>query len=194
MTYFCDKDDIMALTPSNFFEKGKEAPDFLLPDTVSGKNLSLKDVKGKKGTVVMFICNHCPFVIHVNKELVNLATEYTSRGFGFVAISSNDVERYPMDSPERMKQQAVKLHYSFPYLYDETQEVAKAYDAACTPDFYVFDKNLKSIYHGQLDDSRPGNGIPLTGKSIRLVLETILSRRIYEGDEKPSIGCSIKWK
>ena len=184
----------MALTPSNIFEKGKEAPDFSLPDTVSGKTLSLKDIKGKKGTIVMFICNHCPFVIHVNKELVNLATEYKSRGFGFVAISSNDVERYPMDSPGRMKKQAAKLHYPFPYLYDESQEVAKAYDAACTPDFYVFDKNLKSIYHGQLDDSRPGNGKPLTGKSIRLVLETILSKRLYDGEEKPSIGCSIKWK
>jgi len=184
----------MALTPSNIFEKGKLAPDFRLPDTVSGERLSLHDVKGEKGTIVMFICNHCPFVIHVNKELVNLATDYMSRGFGFVAISSNDVNRYPLDSPERMKQQAINEHYPFPYLYDESQEVAKEYDAACTPDFYVFDKDLKSIYHGQLDDSRPGNGVLITGKDIRAVLETILSRRIYRGLEKPSIGCGIKWK
>lgn len=184
----------MALTPSNTFEKGTVAPDFSLPDTVSGNMISLENIKGKRGTVVMFICNHCPFVIHVNKELVNLARDYSFRGFGFVAISSNDVSKYPMDSPERMIKHALKEKYPFPYLYDESQEVAKAYNAACTPDFYVFDAGLKSVYHGQLDDSRPGNGIPLTGKDIRAVLETILSRRIYKGPQKPSIGCNIKWK
>ncbi|MFY0603726.1 MAG: thioredoxin family protein [Flavobacteriaceae bacterium] len=184
----------MALTPSNTFEKGTIAPTFTLLDTVSGKNISLQDVKGEKGTVIFFICNHCPFVIHINKELVHLAKDYQSRGFRFVAISSNDVSKYPMDSPELMKVQAIKEHYPFPYLYDETQEVAKAYDAACTPDLYVFDGNLKSIYHGQLDDSRPGNGIPVTGKDIRTVLETMLSNRLFKGIEKPSIGCNIKWK
>ncbi|MFY0629919.1 MAG: thioredoxin family protein [Flavobacteriaceae bacterium] len=184
----------MSLTPSNNFPKGTIAPDFTLFDTVSEKALPLQELKGDRGTVIFFICNHCPFVIHVNRELVQLAKDYQSRGFSFVAISSNDVEKYPMDSPDLMKQQARKEHYPFPYLYDETQEVAKAYNAACTPDIYVFDKDLKSIYHGQLDDSRPGNGIPLTGKDIRAVLETMLSNRMYKGVAKPSIGCNIKWK
>ena len=184
----------MARTPSNTFPQGTIAPDFTLPDTLSGENRSLSDVKGKWGTIVMFICNHCPFVLHVNAELVRIANDYQSRGFGFVAISSNDAVNYPQDGPELMKTHGIKMGYPFPYLYDETQDVAKAYDAACTPDLYVFDKNLKSVYHGQLDDSRPGNGIPVTGKDIRAVLETILSRRIYKGPEKPSIGCNIKWK
>ena len=184
----------MALTPSNSFPKGTKAPDFTLLDTISDKHISLQDVKGKKGTIVFFICNHCPFVIHVNKELVRLAKDYQNRGFGFVAISSNDVENYPQDGPIQMKQNAIEQRYPFPYLYDETQEVAKAYDAACTPDLYVFDSALKCIYHGQLDDSRPNNGIPVTGKSIRAVLETVLSKRIYKGIDKPSMGCNIKWK
>lgn len=184
----------MALTPSNDFPKGTFAPDFTLFDTVSQKAMSLKELKGKRGTVIFFICNHCPFVVHVNKELVELAVDYKSRGFSFIAISSNDVDKYPMDSPELMKIQAQKEHYPFPYLYDETQEVAKAYNAACTPDFYVFDRDLKSVYHGQLDDSRPGNGIPLSGKDIRRVFETMLSNRLYKGIPKPSIGCNIKWK
>jgi len=184
----------MALTPSNIFPKGSFAPDFSLPDTVSGKDVSLKDVRGKKGTIVMFICNHCPFVLHVNDELVRLATDYKSRGFGFVAISSNDVENYPQDAPDLMKLQAEKVGYSFPYLYDETQEIAKAYNAACTPDLYVFDGNLASVYHGQLDDSRPGNGIPVTGESMRAVLQALVDGTHYNGPEKPSIGCNIKWK
>tara|TARA_R110001632_G_scaffold18712_24_gene57751 strand:+ start:13161 stop:13715 length:555 start_codon:yes stop_codon:yes gene_type:complete len=184
----------MSLTPSNLFEKGAVAPDFTLFDTVSQKAMSLQELKGERGTVIFFICNHCPFVIHVNRELVALAKDYMSRGFSFIAISSNDVDNYPMDSPELMKELAIKEHYLFPYLYDETQEVARAYDAACTPDIYVFDNNLKSIYHGQLDDSRPGNGIPVSGKDIRRVLETMLSNRIFKGIAKPSIGCNIKWK
>ncbi len=184
----------MALTPSNSFPKGTLAPDFSLLDTVSDRSISLDEVKGEKGTVIMFICNHCPFVIHVNDELVKLANEYQSKGIGFVAISSNDVINYPQDGPEKMKIHAKEVGYSFPYLYDETQEVAKAYDAACTPDLYVFDQNLTSIYHGQLDDSRPGNGIPVTGESIRNVLEAISSELPYTGPEKPSIGCNIKWK
>ncbi len=184
----------MALTPSNAFDKGTTAPDFLLLDTISEKKMSLDELKGVRGTIIFFICNHCPFVLHVNRELVQLAKEYSSRGFSFIAISSNDVDQYPMDSPEKMKHQAIKEHYPFPYLFDNTQEVAKAYNAACTPDIYIFDKELKSIYHGQLDDSRPGNGIPVTGKDIRIVLETVLSNRIYKGVPKPSIGCNIKWK
>tara|TARA_R110002072_G_scaffold30810_4_gene95826 strand:+ start:1014 stop:1568 length:555 start_codon:yes stop_codon:yes gene_type:complete len=184
----------MALTPSNDFPKGTIAPDFTLFDTISEKAMSLQELKGERGTVIFFICNHCPFVIHVNKELVHLAKDYASRGFSFIAISSNDVDNYPMDSPELMKKLAIEEHYPFPYLYDETQEVAKEYDAACTPDIYVFDNNLKSIYHGQLDDSRPGNGIPVTGKDIRRVLEVMLSNRLYNGVPKPSMGCNIKWK
>lgn len=184
----------MARTPSNVFAKGAQAPDFRLPDTVSDSQLSLQKVKGEKGTVVMFICNHCPFVLHVNDELVRLANEYQSQGIGFVAISSNDVENYPQDGPELMKLQAQKVGYSFPYLYDESQEVAKAYDAACTPDLYVFDGNLASVYHGQLDDSRPGNGIPVTGESMRAVLQSLVDGTKYNGPEKPSIGCNIKWK
>tara|TARA_B100000787_G_scaffold164257_1_gene146745 strand:- start:4246 stop:4800 length:555 start_codon:yes stop_codon:yes gene_type:complete len=184
----------MSLTPSNNFLKGAIAPSFTLFDTVSQTTMSLKELKGERGTIIFFICNHCPFVIHINRELVQLAKDYTSRGFSFIAISSNDVERYPMDSPEKMKAHAFNEHYPFPYLYDETQEVAKAYDAACTPDLYVFDSDLKSIYHGQLDDSRPENRIPVSGKDIRRVLETMLSNRIYKGVSKPSIGCNIKWK
>lgn len=184
----------MALTPSNSFPKGTEAPNFHLPDTVSDKTLSLSDIKGEKGTVIMFICNHCPFVIHVNSELVRMANEYGAKGFGFVAISSNDVVNYPQDGPDKMREHAKEVGYPFPYLYDETQEVAKAYDAACTPDLYVFNGDLKSVYHGQLDDSRPGNDKPLTGESIRKVLDSLLETQAYDGEEKPSIGCNIKWK
>ncbi|MFD2566405.1 thioredoxin family protein [Pseudotenacibaculum haliotis] len=184
----------MALTPSNSFERGAKAPDFKLPDTVSGNTISLQDIRGEKGTVVMFICNHCPFVIHVNEQLVHLAKDYKDQGIGFVAISSNDVENYPQDAPDKMKTHAEEVGYPFPYLYDESQEVAKAYDAACTPDLYVFDAELKSVYHGQIDDSRPDNGIPVTGESIRAVLDAILNNDKYSGPEKPSIGCNIKWK
>lgn len=184
----------MARTPSNTFEKGASAPDFTLFDTVSQKDVSLNDAKGEKGTVIMFICNHCPFVLHVNDELVKLAKDYQSKGIGFVAISSNDVVNYPQDGPELMTIQAKNVGYPFPYLYDETQEVAKAYDAACTPDLYIFDQDLKAVYHGQLDDSRPGNGIPVTGESMRAVLDAIVSGTEYTGPEKPSIGCNIKWK
>lgn len=181
----------MSLTESKVFEKGTQAPDFSLIDTVSDKALSLADVKGEKGTVIMFICNHCPYVVHVNPELVKLANDYLQRGIGFVGISSNDVRNYPQDAPDLMKKQAEKLQYPFPYLYDETQEVAKAYDAACTPDFYVFDAELKAVYHGQLDDSRPNSGIPLNGKDIRDVLEAILKGKEYTALQKPSIGCNI---
>lgn len=184
----------MALTPSSDFEKGTKAPVFELPDAITGNKISLSDVKGEKGTVVMFICNHCPYVLHVNDELVRLGNDYIVKGISFVAISSNDVEHYPQDSPENMKLVAEKLSYPFPYLYDETQEVAKAYNAACTPDLYVFDKDLQNIYHGQLDNSRPGNGLPVTGSDIRTVLDLLLAGEEYTGIEKPSIGCNIKWK
>ena len=184
----------MSLTPSNPFPIGTQAPDFTLLDTVSGKSLTLQELKGTKGTVIMFICNHCPFVVHVNQALVKLANDYKKEGFGFIAISSNDVDNYPQDSPELMKELAERLDYPFPYLYDETQEVAKAYDAACTPDFYVFNADLKATYHGQLDDSRPGNEKPLTGQDMRNALEAILNNDSPLEYQKPSIGCNIKWK
>ena len=174
-------------------KKGAQAPGFNLPDTVTGKNLSLQDVRGAKGTVVMFICNHCPFVIHVNNQIVQLANDYQQQGVGFVAISSNDVAYYPQDGPEFMKRRAEQMQYPFPYLYDESQETAKAYDAVCTPEFFVLDKELKSVYHGQLDDSRPGYGTA-TGNSVRQVLDKLLVGQDYLGPEIPSIGCSIKWK
>ena len=173
---------------------GFKAPDFLLPDTISANKLSLSDLKGHKATVVMFICNHCPYVVHVKDQLVSLANDYQSKGISFIAISSNDVSKYPADSPENMKIFAEQNKFPFPYLYDETQEVAKAYDAACTPDFSIFDKDLTCIYRGQLDSSRPSNGKPVTGEDIRNFLDSVLSGKISEKQQIPSIGCSIKWK
>ena len=184
----------MADTPSKMVPLGMIAPDFVLPDTISGENKSLTDLKSEKATVIMFICNHCPFVKHVQQHLVRLAREYQAKGISFVAISSNDVEKYPDDSPQRMKEVAQELGYPFPYLYDESQEVARAYDAACTPDFYVFDKNLKLVYRGQMDTSRPGNNIPVTGKDLREALDNILQGKPVSEDQRPSIGCNIKWK
>jgi thiol-disulfide isomerase/thioredoxin len=173
---------------------GTKAPTFTLPDTISGEQYSLGAMKGRTATVIMFICNHCPFVKHVNPELVRLVRDYVDKGIGFVAISSNDVNQYPEDSPEQMELTARSLSYNFPYLYDETQEVAHAYDAACTPDFYVFDKNLVLVYRGQLDDSRPGNDKSLTGIDIRNALDALLSNKPVSREQKPSIGCNIKWK
>ena len=184
----------MANTPSNMLPLGTDAPHFELLDTLSDKQIKLEQIKGKNGTVIMFICNHCPFVIHVNSQIVTIANNYIEKGISFVAISSNDVENYPQDSPEKMKLQAVKENYPFPYLYDETQEVAKAYDAACTPDFYVFNNNLKLTYRGQLDDSRPGNSAPITGKDLRHALNCLLENKENLTTQKPSIGCNIKWK
>ncbi|MCR9264632.1 MAG: thioredoxin family protein [Flavobacteriaceae bacterium] len=184
----------MARTPSNMLPLGTKAPEFELLDTVSNMTLSLEKLKGKNGTVVMFICNHCPFVVHVNPELSRLGKEYQAKGIGFVAISSNDVANYPKDAPDLMKEKAKAMEYSFPYLYDETQEVAKAYDAACTPDFYLFDANLELVYRGQLDDSRPGNGLPLTGSDLRNAMNAVLNGNAIDSNQKPSIGCNIKWK
>lgn len=173
---------------------GTAAPDFCLPDTVSGKNISLHDVKGTFATVLMFICNHCPFVVHVNAELVKLANAYKDKGIGFVAISANDVITHPGDAPDKMKEKALDLGYPFPYCYDESQQTAKAYDAACTPDFFVYDKDLKLAYRGQLDDSRPGNDIPVTGKDIRHTLDCLISGKPVPEMQRPSIGCNVKWK
>ena len=184
----------MAETPSNMIPLGTKAPDFNLIDTVSGSTVNLNDSKGENGTVIMFICNHCPFVIHVNAELVKIANTYSKKGIGFIAISSNDVINYPQDGPENMKIHAEKENYPFPYLYDETQVVAKAFDAACTPDLYVFDADLKLTYRGQLDDSRPGNNIKVTGSDLRYALNCVLEGKENTKVQKPSIGCNIKWK
>jgi len=184
----------MALTPSTMLPLGTKAPDFELLDTVSGERFTYQDIRGKKGTVVMFICNHCPFVIHVNEEIVRLANDYRVTGFGFVAISSNDVVEYPQDGPDKMHKTAERNDYPFPYLYDSTQQVARDYDAACTPDFYVFDSEDKLVYRGQLDDSRPRNGVPLTGRSIREALDALEGNKEIPKNQKPSMGCGIKWK
>lgn len=184
----------MAETPSTMLPLGTKAPQFELPDTVSGKTLSLESLKSSIATVIMFICNHCPFVKHVNRELVRLAGDYQSKNVSFVAISSNDVINYPQDSPDKMKETAESLGYTFPYLYDESQEVARDYRAACTPDFYIFDSELKLAYRGQLDDSRPGNGIPVTGKDIRDALDCLIVGHPVSEEQLPSIGCNIKWK
>jgi peroxiredoxin len=184
----------MAAVPSKMIPLGTKAPDFSLPDTVSGKTLSLSKLKSQKATVIMFICNHCPYVKHVNHELVRLANDYIPKGVAFIAISSNDVAQYPEDAPDKMKEVAKRLGYPFPYLYDESQEVARAYDAACTPDIYIFDKDLKLAYRGQLDDSRPGSDAPVTGKDVRAALDNLLLGKSVSADQKPSIGCNIKWK
>ena len=184
----------MARTPSNMLPLGTSAPDFKLPDTVSGNTFELSDLSGKEGTLIMFICNHCPFVKHVNKQIVALANAYQPKGISFIAISSNDVVNYPDDHPDKMKETAAEEGYSFPYLYDESQQVARDYEAACTPDFYLFDKDLTLVYRGQLDDSRPGNGIPLSGADMEAAIQAVLSGSSVSPDQKPSIGCNIKWK
>lgn len=184
----------MALTESNMLDLGTKAPDFTLPDTVSDKDISLSDIRSDKAMVVMFLCNHCPYVIHVNPEIVRLAKEYQEKGVSFVAISSNDVKKYPQDGPEEMKKHAAKVGYPFPYLYDESQEVARDYNAACTPDFYVFDGNLRLAYRGRLDASRPNSGIPLTGEDLRTALDAVLAGRTAPKEQFPSAGCNIKWK
>lgn len=184
----------MARTPSNMLPINTVAPDFSLYETVIGKTLTLNELKGENATVILFICNHCPFVIHVDEQLVKLAKDYMPQGVGFIAISSNDVVNYPQDGPDKMRSHAIANKYSFPYLYDETQEVAKAYDAACTPDIYLFDAELKLKYRVQLDDSRPGNGIPVTGKNLRHALDCVLDNKENTETQKPSIGCNIKWK
>jgi peroxiredoxin len=185
----------MAETPSNMLPIGTKAPEFELLDPKDNKIKSLKELKGSKGTLIMFICNHCPFVKHVNDEMVKIANDYMNNGISLIAINSNDVVNYPEDSPEKMVEYSNKLGYPFPYLFDETQHVAKAYQAACTPDFYLFDDELKLVYRGQLDSSRPGNNIPVTGEDIRKSLDNLLSGiTTPDNEQKPSIGCNIKWK
>jgi len=184
----------MAATLSTMLPLGTSAPDFTLPDTVSGRMLSLNDLASDRATVVMFICNHCPYVKHVARGLVDLANDYLPSGVSFIAISSNDVENYPDDSPEEMRRNATELGYPFPYLYDESQDVARAYAAACTPDFYIFDGERNLVYRGQMDDSRPRNGIPVTGRDLRAALDAVIAGTPVDANQRPSIGCGIKWK
>jgi thiol-disulfide isomerase/thioredoxin len=184
----------MALTPTKPIPIGFKAPDFRLTNQISNKQLSYPDIKGEKGTLVMFICNHCPYVKHVVEELVRIGNVYIPQGIGMVAINSNDVENYPEDSPEKMKVFAADHDFPFPYLFDETQEVARAYDAACTPDFNLFDANDRCVYRGQLDGSRPGNEVPVNGKDLRAALDLVLAGKAVPENQIPSTGCNIKWK
>jgi peroxiredoxin len=183
----------MARTPSTMLPLGTQAPDFSLPN-IDGRTVSLDDFKGSPALLVAFICNHCPFVKHVAPAFADLAREYQARGAAVVAINSNDATSYPADSPEQMVHEAENRGYTFPYLYDEDQSVAKAYWAACTPDFYVFDRDRKLVYRGQMDSSRPDSGIPVTGKDLRAALDAALAGKPALADQKPSIGCNIKWK
>jgi peroxiredoxin len=184
----------MAQTASTMLALGTIAPDFALTDVVSGKTVRRDDFRGKKALLVMFICAHCPFVKHIEKELGKLGKDYASQSLGIVAISSNDADTYPADGPAGLKQQAETFGFNFPYLYDESQAVAREYDAACTPDIYLFDSGFRLVYRGQFDASRPGNGIPVTGQDLRAALDAVLSAKPVTADQKPSIGCNIKWK
>ncbi|HBU36359.1 MAG TPA: thioredoxin family protein [Planctomycetaceae bacterium] len=183
----------MVRTPSTMLPLGTEAEDFSLTN-IDGRTLSFADVAGERGTVLMFICNHCPFVKHVANELAAIGYEYMPKGVGMVAINSNDVAAHPADSPEQMIHESEQRGYSFPYLFDETQEVAKAYGAACTPDFYLFDGNHKLVYRGQLDGSRPDSGVPVTGEDLRKAIDALLESRPLPQPQHPSIGCNIKWR
>ena len=183
----------MAKTPSNMVTLGTKVPKFELLNTVDNILYSSENLFRKNGTVVMFICNHCPFVIHVIDEIVSISENY-KENISFVAISSNDVINYPDDSPELMKKFAVNKNFSFPYLFDETQEVAKSFDAACTPDFFLYNNESKLVYRGQMDDSRPGNGIPVTGNDLKSALDNLIKNKEISAEQKPSIGCNIKWK
>ena len=183
----------MALTPSTMLTLGTSAPAFSLPDT-NGKTVSISDFQNARALLVMFICNHCPFVKHVRSELARLGKDYLPKGAAVVAISSNDVQSHPDDSPAKMAIEVRDAGYTFPYLYDESQAVARAYQAACTPDFFLFDREKRLVYRGQLDDSRPGNGIPVTGQDLRAALDAVLAGRPVAAEQKASIGCNIKWK
>jgi peroxiredoxin len=184
----------MAATPSTMVALGTKAPAFHLTDVTTGDTISLESHAGEHATVIMFICNHCPYVIHIHQRLVEVANNYQPKGIRFMAISSNDVSHYPQDGPEQMKAIAKHWGFSFPYCYDETQEVARAYDAACTPDIFVYDHERKLAYRGQFDDSRPKNNLPVTGRDLTDALDALLAGKPVSPDQKPSIGCNIKWK
>lgn len=184
----------MALTPSSMMPLGTKAPAFDLPDVISGRQVSLSDARGAKGTVVMFICAHCPYVIHVESEIARMAEEYQNKGVDFVAISSNDVAKYPDDGPEKLREQAARVGFGFPYLFDESQAVAKAYQAECTPDFFVFDENDQCVYRGRMDEATPGNGKPVDGRDLRAALDALVAGSPLPEEQYPSMGCNIKWK
>lgn len=184
----------MVMVESTMLELGTPAPAFSLPDVVTGNTISLDTFAGKAALLVMFICEHCPFVKHVQDELARIGKDYTPQNVGIVAISANSVETHPQDGPEHLKVMAETLQFTFPYCYDETQAVAKTYTAACTPDFFLFDADFKLVYRGQLDDSRPGNKLPVNGKDLRAALDTVLAGQAIAPEQKPSIGCNIKWK
>ncbi len=186
--------DAMALTASTMLPLGTKAPDFQLPDVVSGKMIWLDTFAGKKVLLVMFICRHCPFVKHIKDELAQLGKDYVNRNVGMVGISANDVDKHPDDAPEQLKAMAKELGLPFPICYDESQETAKAYTAACTPDFFLFDADQRLVYRGQLDDSRPSNGKPVTGKDLRAAIDAVLAGEAVNPEQKPSVGCNIKWK
>ena len=184
----------MVLTPSTMLPLGTTAPDFTLPDTTTGNPLTLQAVQGDKGLLVMFICCHCPFVKHIQTQLTALGKDYHCQGINIVAISANDIENYPDDAPDKLQAMAIEWGFTFPVLYDETQAVAQAYKAACTPDFFLFDGDLKLVYRGQLDESRPGNDAPLDGKDLQAAMDLVLAGKPVPETQKPSIGCNIKWK
>ncbi|MGF1495191.1 MAG: thioredoxin family protein [Microcoleaceae cyanobacterium] len=183
----------MALTESTMLSLGTPAPDFQLPDVVSGQTISLETFDGKQALLVMFICEHCPFVKHVQTELAKLGQDYGPKNVGIVAISANSVKTHPADAPENLKRMAENLKFNFPYCYDETQAVAHSYTAACTPDFFLFDGDRKLVYRGQLDESRPSNDKPLTGADLRAAIDAVLAGQAVTSDQKPSVGCNIKW-
>ena len=184
----------MVLTPSMMLALGTKAPDFELPDVVSGATISLNNFKNQKMLLVMFICRHCPYVQHVKYELARFGKDFANTDLGIIAISSNDVKQYPEDAPEKLREMSQDLGFTFPFCYDGSQEVAKTYTAACTPDFFLFDQKRELVYRGQLDDSRPDNGNPVTGQDLRTAIEAVLSGIPISGEQKPSIGCNIKWK
>lgn len=184
----------MALTPSTMLSLGTQAPDFKLPDVVSSKTISLASFSGKKALLVMFICRHCPYVVHVKEELARLGKDYAGKDIGMVAISANDAANYPDDAPDKLKAMAVELKFNFPFCYDESQQTAKAYTAACTPDLFLFGPDRALVYRGQLDDSRPGNGKPVTGKDLRAAIDALLAGKAIDPNQRASIGCNIKWK
>lgn len=184
----------MALTPSTMLPLGTRAPDFQLPNVVTGELVSLATFSQSKALLVMFICQHCPFVQHIKSELIKLGKDYRNKGLGIVAISSNDIELYPKDAPEALKAMALDFKLTYPLCFDETQTVAKAYEASCTPDFFLFDQNRYLVYRGQLDDSRPGNSLPVTGADLRAAIKAVLAGKPISELQRPSIGCNIKWK
>jgi len=184
----------MAAIPSTMLDLGTQAPDFALTDVVTGEAVSLATFAGKQALLVMFVCRHCPYVKHVQAGLVELARDYAERDLGIVGVSANDARAYPDDAPESLKEMALESGLSFPLCYDESQETAKAYHAACTPDFFLFDRERRLAYRGQMDDSRPGNGRPVTGRDLRDAIDAVLTGRAVAGPQRPSVGCSIKWK